>query len=57
MEAAKEDYLGGYINYFDLSLPKEKYYGDKLPRLKALKVKNDPLNFFTRAKGILEEDE
>ena len=56
IEAAGDDYLGGYINYFDSSLPKERYYGDKLPRLKRVKEKYDPENTFRREKGIWSQD-
>ena len=54
-EAAGKDYLGGYINYLDLTLEKEYYYDEGLARLKKIKAKYDPENLFRRAKGIQED--
>lgn len=55
MKAAGSDYLGGYINYFDMSLGKKHYYGDNLKKLKKIKAKYDPENRFQRAKGISQK--
>lgn len=52
IEAAGENYLGGYINYLDDSLRKKRYYGKNLHKLKKLKEKYDPDNVFRRIKGI-----
>lgn len=56
MEAAGDDYLGGFISYFDQSLGKKHYYGKNLPLLQKVKARYDPENAFSRAKGISEKE-
>jgi hypothetical protein len=51
-EAAGDAYVGGYINYADHTLPRERYYGDTLSRLQMAKEKYDQDNFFARSDGI-----
>ena len=51
-KAAGRYYLGGYINYFDTTLPKKYYYGRNLKRLSNIKRKYDRKNVFKRQKGI-----